>query len=313
MTKRDADDAVRRLATRQHGLFTRRQARACGIDRFGVARRLASGAWMLLTQRVFRLAGLPDHSRLALLAAVLDAGGGAVASGRSAAALVGLPGFELRRPEVSVPRLGRHVPTGLAQVHERVTLRPEHGMLVHGIPSTILPITLLDVAAQCSPARAERAVDYALSRRLVSTRRLRAVLDEPGGQGRAGTALLRAIVDARAEVAYPPTGLELRVLDIIRRAGLPLPRPQVDVGDDAWIGRVDFRWDTRPPVVLEVDSGLYHTSVLDREADAARDERLRAAGHVVGRVTELQVWHRPDEVARSVARLLRARHPAEVA
>lgn len=312
MTNRHADQAIRRLAARQYGLLTRKQATGCGLDRAGLERRIRSGDWEAVTPRVLRLLGTPVDDRARLLAAVLDAGADAAACGRSAAALLGIPGYDLRRLEVAVPRGSTRTNSRLAQVHERVTMRPAHRCVVNGIPSTIVPIMLLDVIGNASAARAERAVDYALSRRLVTVRRLRQVLDEPGGRGRAGTALLRRLVDARSDIAHPPTGLELRVLQLIRQAGLPVPQLQVDVGDDAWIGRVDFRWDTNPPVILEVDSDVFHTSLLDREADAARDARLRAAGHVVGRVTEQQVWHRPREVVAVVNALLR-RPTAQVA
>lgn len=244
-----------------------------------------------------------DRSRV--LAAILDTGVDAVACGRSAAALLGLPGFELHRLEVAVPRGGTRSTSGLADVHERVTMEPHHRALVHGIPTTIVPVTILDVCGTAAPGHAERALDFALSRRLVSVARLRQVLDEPGGRGRAGTAVLRQLLDERADTRHQPTGLERRVAQLLAEAGLPTPRLQLDVGDDAWIGRVDFVWPGTPPVVLEVDSEAFHTSVLDREADAARDERLRAAGYVVGRVTELQVWHRPWEVAATAGRLLR--------
>jgi hypothetical protein len=58
-------------------------------------------------------------------------------------------------------------------------------------------------------------------------------------------------------------------------------------------------------VILEVDSDLFHAGLLDQEADAARDERLRRAGCMVGRVTDFQAWHRPWEVVEVAAGLLR--------
>lgn len=180
-----------------------------------------------------------------------------------------------------------------------------HRALVHGIPTTIVPVTILDICGSAAPGHAERALDFALSRRLVSVARLRQVLDEPSGRGRTGTALLRRLLEERADTRHQPTGLERRVAQLLVEAGVPTPRLQLDVGDDAWIGRVDFLWPGSPPVVLEVDSEAFHTSVLDREADAARDDRLRAAGYVVGRVTETQVWHRPWEVAATAGALLR--------
>jgi very-short-patch-repair endonuclease len=57
-----------------------------------------------------------------------------------------------------------------------------------------------------------------------------------------------------------------------------------------------------PPskVVLEVQSERFHTSLIDRQLDAERLQRLAAAGWEVAEVTDVDVWHRPQSVVRAV-------------
>ncbi|MDP9452621.1 MAG: endonuclease domain-containing protein [Actinomycetota bacterium] len=51
---------------------------------------------------------------------------------------------------------------------------------------------------------------------------------------------------------------------------------------------------------MEIDSEIHHSSKLDRESDARRDEALRAAGFEVLRVSDEQLWERPQEVVDRV-------------
>jgi len=84
---------------------------------------------------------------------------------------------------------------------------------------------------------------------------------------------------------------------------LPEPARQVDVGDnDGWIGRVDLAYTNRK-LVVEIDSVLHHSTLVDRRADEVRDRRLRAAGWRVERITEDDLAH-PDVLARRLRNLV---------
>ena len=63
--------------------------------------------WSRLYPAVYRVAGVPETWRQALMAACLAWGDGAVVSHIAAAALWGLVGFEPGRVELSVPRMQR--------------------------------------------------------------------------------------------------------------------------------------------------------------------------------------------------------------
>src|ERR1700694_2451593 len=91
------EQELRRLAERQHGLVSRTQASRLGIDRRGVRRRVAGGSWVLVTARVFRLAGVRPTFEQRCMAAVLDSGEGSLIARAAAATLWQLPGVRGER------------------------------------------------------------------------------------------------------------------------------------------------------------------------------------------------------------------------
>jgi hypothetical protein len=285
---------IRDLASRQHGLATVRQARRTGMTRAAVRHLAAIGEWTPMGPNVLRLAGsAPTHDQW-LMAAVLDAGASAVVSHEAAAALWGLPGFPPGPLDVTRRRTNTRMRPMLGEVHESRRLPEGHCTTVRGIPVTTLARTLFDLAGAdgISEGRVERAVDNALSRSPALLRRLHRMLDEIGARGRPGIALMRQILAARpAGYIAPASGLEARAIGILEEAGILVER-QIDLGGGDWIGRVDLRV-IGTNVVVEVDSVVHHTSVSDRERDIRRDAELEAAGLVVVRVTEDEVFHRP--------------------
>lgn len=99
----------------------------------------------------------------------------------------------------------------------------------------------------------------------------------------------------------PASGLEGRFAQILEDADVPGFARQVDVGDERWCGRVDFR-DQALPLIVEVDSERYHRALTDVQADRHRQQRIESAGFTVLRITDQQVWHRPGEVVNEVRR-----------
>jgi very-short-patch-repair endonuclease len=165
---------------------------------------------------------------------------------------------------------------------------------------TTVERTLFDLMATVRPARAERALDNALVRKLTTLQGLGSIGDELCRKGRTGSALFRRLLAERG-VDFRPTesSLEDAFLTLLRDAGLPEPERQVDLGGTEWIGRVDFYFRASR-LVLEVDSDWFHTAALDVAADSRRDEALRAAGFEVVRVPEDEIRNRP---ALAIARV----------
>ena len=107
----------------------------------------------------------------------------------------------------------------------------------------------------------------------------------------------RLLVDRDSRYVPPESNLEARFQIVARRAGLHTLVRQREVGGEHRIGRVDFL-DQRGRLVVEIDSDLYHSSLLDEAADRARDAALAEAGYTVVRIKEYDLWHRSDDVGR---------------
>ena len=220
---------MRDRAFAQQGLVGRDELRAVGASRQAVANRLRSPDWEEVTRRVLRLVGTAASGEQRAMAAVLDAGGGAVVSHGAAAALWGLPGFDLGAIHVSRRRGASGRTTALATLHHPGLLPPAHCGSRHGIPTTGLARTVVDLAATEHPARVELAA-HAAVRLGVPWSALGQVLDEVGARGHPGTAAARSVLEAGSGRRPLGSGLEGRFLRLLPSAGLPEPRRQVDVG-----------------------------------------------------------------------------------
>lgn len=293
------------LAEKQHSVITFEQALACGLTVKQVRHLVETGRWERLARGVYRIAGSPRTWEQRLMALTCAAGPLAAASHRSAAALLHIPGFERRGlVEVTTPRPRRHR-TNDQVVHRWRPFPPHHLTVVEGIMTTRVARTLCDLAGVLHPCRVERALDSCLAMGITTPGTLQAAFFDLAGRGRKGTAVMRPLLAERSAGYVPPASeLEARFRDLVRAADLPEPVRQLDVGDaDAWIGRADVAY---PPqrLLIELDSHLHHSSRLDREADEARDSRLRRGGWRVIRFTWDDLVRRPDWVVAELRRLL---------
>jgi very-short-patch-repair endonuclease len=291
---------IQQTSERQLGLVLVEQVRAAGLTRSALRHSVACDRFERLTRRVLRARGAPPSDRQSVLAAVLDASPRAFACGATAAALWGVPGYRLTPVHVARPAglTGRR--SDLATLHELADLRAEHVTVLDHVPIVRPELVVLQLCASEHPDRAARALDNLWRRRLTSGSSLRRTLDELAKQGRNGVRAMRELLDERGDDYVPPdSNLERRFEAVLRQACEPGMRRQVVCGDDRWVGRVDFR-DPQLPLVVEVQSELYHSALTDRAADAARVAALRSAGFEVVEVSEEQVWHRPAEVVQAV-------------
>lgn len=293
-------EEVLRSAEAQHGLVLPSQVQAAGMTRSARRHAVASGRLERVTARVLRLPGAPCTDRQRVLAGVLDSGPVAGATGPTASALWGLPGYRLVPTHVARPagRGGRR--SGLAIVHQVAGLADRHLTAIDGIPCLRPEVLVLHLCAMPHPERAASALDNLWRRRLVSGRSLRATLDDLAASGRNGVTVMRELLDQRGDDYVPPaSNLERRFETVLERAGEPTMRRQVDSGGDRWVGRVDFR-DRRRPLIVEVQSETYHSALVDKAHDRQRRAALEDAGFVVLEVTDEQVWYRPEEVVTAV-------------
>jgi very-short-patch-repair endonuclease len=294
------------LAETQHALVTYEQLRARGFSNDAVWRMCRVGELDPVSERVYRMPGSPRTWEQRLCGLVLAAGpGAAAASHRSAAALLGLPGFRRHGRVEAVTRRPRRHRDATALVHRWRVLPDDHITVVDAIPCTRVARTLVDLAGVLHPGATERAVDNALAMRVVTVASLQAVFDELACRGRKGIAVMRRILDARPDDFVPvESALEARFVDLVRLAGLPEPTRQLDIGDDAgWIGRVDFAYP-EARLVIELDGSRHHSARLDQLADRTRDSRLGRAGWRTVRIRWDDLVVRADDIVALVEQLL---------
>ena len=303
------DTRLRMLAATQRSLVTVAQADALGHDKYQRHLLFDGRRWARATNRVARLVGSADTIEQRALIAVLDAGAGGALAGASAAAWWGIPGNTLEPFHVVRARDRSTTPARGDQRHEPTLLPDHHIVDLDGIPTQVPARALFDIAGTQRRGaelpwcveRMARMVDNAWSARLVSGVTLHSMLDELAQRGRPGIRVMRQVLATRGLDYVPPaSNLEARVIKILSDGGLPAMRRQVDVGDEAgWIGRVDLR-DVELPLILKVQSERFHSSLIDRQLDARRIDRLKRAGFVVVEVTDVQVWHHPHQVLDAV-------------
>jgi hypothetical protein len=298
-------DSMEAVARRQHGLITRRQALDAHLTHSAIRHLVRCGRWQQVAYGVYRLEGAPETDRQRLLAGILGCRGPAFACRTTAASLHGIPGFRIPPFHVLLP-IGRTTTLPIVTLHRSGRLDPAAQAIIDGVPTTSITRTLFDLFGTVSFPRAERALDTALARRLVSPPELGAVFAAVARRGRLGSAGMRAFLEARGCLAEsgPESELERRFSQMLARAGIPAPELQVDLGaSDGWIGRVDAYF--RPTrVVVELDGAEHHSSLVDRRNDAARDRALTDAGFRVVRFTWTDVVGHPDDTAHRLRAVL---------
>ena len=297
----ELDRAMRALAAAQHGLISREPLRAAGAVRDDLRQRLRTGMLQRLSPRVFRIGGSPDTPAQRALAAVLDVGEQAVLSHTSAAAWWQLPGFGLEPRHATRRRGGRVHTSHISTVHQPLLLTAEQTTTLHAVPVTTPARTIFDLAAHEHPARVERALDFAVSRRLTNNAELHHMLRLLGRRGRSGITVMRQLlVDRPPSERLPESNLERQFRRLARQAGFPELQVQVDIADESgWIARVDFYYAPLR-LVIEIDSVIHHSALTDRRRDDATTARLLAAGYTVRRFTEVEVFF---EFGRVIAAL----------
>jgi very-short-patch-repair endonuclease len=266
------------VAAQQRGAIARAQLRAAGLSDDVIDGRIASGALVPLHRGVYAVAGSPDSFERQLVAALLAAGEGAVAS-HSAAAVLQRLGEVPGCIEVSVLRHRRPRLEGV-EVHRVSYLPRQHITLCHGIRATNPARTLCDLAHTFGARIFEGVLDQALARRRVTRRGLVEMLDSLPRTVQ-GKPWLRRLLSARPEGrARAESPLEAELHDLLHRAGIEGWVPQYVAAGC----RVDVAFP-REKLAVQADSYLHHSSRSDWARDRKRATALVAEGWRVLPVT----------------------------
>lgn len=276
------------LAGSQRGVVTHGQLLGVGFSPAAVQRAVRAGRLHPRHRGVYAV----GHPALSVegrwLAAVLACGPGAVLSHRSAAALWDLRPSSRTTIEVTAP-VHRTSPAGVA-LRRTARLDPAEVTVRSGIPVTTVSRTLADLAAVVRTRDLERTLERAEAQQVLDVvTLLRSVAS------RRGAVAVRRLL-AAWEPARTRSELEVALLRLVQRSGLPRPEVNARVGEF----EVDLLWRAAR-VVAEADSIAFHLTRAAMERDRRRDAVLTSAGYRVLRFTDRQVRARPGEVTDALA------------
>jgi hypothetical protein len=287
------ETAIRELAGRQSGNFSRRQLLAQGLGAEAIKARLRNGSFVTRYHGVYCQAPARQDPQALIAAAVLAGGPHAVASHASAAYLWGfLPRYE-PPPEISLPtgdRRPRHILT-----HRCPSLQPRDVTRQHGIPTTSRARTVLDIAPRLSAKQLTRLVNDALRSRHLRREALQDVLER--NPLHPGTGLLKPF----AEDPRNPTRSDFEddFLAFVAKYDLPTPQINVEVN-----GREVDAFFPEHNLIVECDGWEFHRHRAAFEDDRERDAENLRHGLRTLRITKDRMDAASDREAQRLLEIL---------
>ncbi|HEX9847832.1 MAG TPA: DUF559 domain-containing protein [Acidimicrobiia bacterium] len=281
------------------GVVTRTEAVALGLQASALAHLVDMGVLHRLKPGIFALAGArTDNTSIELIAACRSLG--AVVSHESAAQIHGLDRWLHIKPSVSVVHRTTNRFPGI-RVHQLTDLIDDHIQAIDEVPVTTPERTVIDLSAVLAEQRLERIVDQGLAAKKLNLEALSDMFDLLARKGKPGVRRMRSILLKRSPgLDAPTTELERRLLDVVRRAGLPEPQAQ---HTPPWLvptnGRVDFAYP-KHNLVIEGDSRRWHTLLNSFEIDRLRDNAAQLAGWRVLRFTWQEITENPERVVSTI-------------
>jgi hypothetical protein len=250
------------------------------------------GAVLSPVQGVVTVPGVELTLEGRALLAQLAAGGEAFVSGVTAGALHKLRGMPTARIEITIkqrrrlilPDNGRLVRTSWIDEKRDVEVRDD------GIRLAAPLRMLFGLAGQFNQHRFERAAEDVWHRGLVTPEQVWDYLEAIRRSGRGGVRRMEVWLEKTLPRERPSqSGLELDLLELIDRAGLPEPERQYPLrlpsGETV---HLDIAW---PAIGLAVEPGhsWWHGGDLGQRRDQARDRACSTVGWLVLRFDEAAV------------------------
>jgi very-short-patch-repair endonuclease len=288
---RTVDEVIGRIASSQHGVVTRAQLLNAGVSDKAITRRLERKALLRVHRGVYRVGHRAPSIEARYHAAVLACGEGAVLSGKPAGHLWGLLKGSAPPPEVTAPMVRR-----IKGVRTRHARRGEtEATTRHGIPTTTVPRTLVDLSSLLRSGDLARACHEAGVLHRTTPRQVEAVLERRPNTP--GAKQLRKVMHGNVHVTL--SALERRFLERLREEALPLPITNKPAGGR----RVDCRWPEHR-LTVELDSYRYHRSRHAWELDRRREREAHARGDDFRRYTHDDVFDDPEPMLAELRGLL---------
>ena len=278
-----SDVRIARVLGHQFNRVSRGQLHGLGLTDRAIFHRVAVGRLVIVAEGVFAMPPVLDDDWGRWMGATLTAPE-TFLSRESAACAFGVLEFETRG--VTATRAGSGGPRKLSgvTVHRSTTL---DGETTHhnGVPITTVPRVLLDLACCVSDRALARALREFIRLELVTIYTISDWLGERSHR-RGSTRLAKAMARYRGlPIERARSGAEVRALEILRDADVPLPRLNALVaGEEA-----DLSWPRRR-LIVEIDGTPFHQDVGE---DARKEDAWRAAGWAVRRIDAGAVYDHP--------------------
>lgn len=226
--------------------------------------------------RALKFAGTDLTYRGQLKAGLIDLGPDAVVSGRAAAALFELDGFEEGALEFLQLRTQRYRTTS-GFVTSTIEIPRLDRTNVDGLACTSGTRTVVQLLLTGSEREIGNALDSATRKHLTAPSVVRRRLDELGTQGRSGVAVFNRVMESAGVQSW----LQRQFLRLLKSARLPKPHLQRTYRSDGeHIARVDFDFDPIP-VIVEVAGRRGYLSFDERRRQERRRDALQLVGKTV--------------------------------
>jgi len=278
------DVSIAEVASRQYNRVSRRQLNELGVSNRAIDYRVSSGRFVIVGEGVFAIAPVLVHDDWGRWMGATLTSPDSFLHRESAACAWGA----LTREQglVTVVRPGCGGPRRMSGVLVRRSATLEGETTTRrGVPITTACRTLLDLASCVS----DRALAKALREFIRLEHTTIYTLGDwlgPRRHRRGAARLARAMARYRGlPIEHARSGAEVRALEILRDAGIDLPRLNVEItGEEA-----DLSWP-KTKLIIEVDGGPFHEDVGE---DARKEAAWRGAGWEVRRIDSDDVYEHP--------------------
>lgn len=269
-------------------MVARWQLVGAGVTRNQIVMRLAAGRLHEVHRGVYLVGHEIAPEYAYETAAVLACGGVATISHESSTALWSLTPYPAPDPvRITIPP-GRSVQRLELQIH-RAELAPRDLRRRHGLPLTSPPRAILELAGHLELDQLEFLIAEAHYRRLVTDAELQDQVTR--NPGKRGVRRLRAVLDLPGGPRRTRSPAERDLLAVLRRAGISGYETNARIHGY----EVDFLWREQR-LVVEVDGYDGHSGRVAFERDRLKAATLTAHGLRVMRATGRQVRRDPDGV-----------------
>lgn len=294
------DEAIAKIAAKQHGAFDHAQAIRAGISTDAIRHRCVSGRWFVPHRGVYVIAGAPPRREQDVLAAVLAYGAKAAASHTDSGWLLGLVSSANGPVDVMMPYAQHREHRRGVRTHQALLIASDV-RTVSNIRVTAPNRTIVDLAGVLRQDDLEAALDAAILSRLTTAARLQRYVQERNLDHKRGAKRLADLLVDRLDGAMQ-LALERMFHRKLARSRLPKPRRQFPVNGR----KIDFAYpETR--IAIELDGLARHATGAVFRDDRRRQNMLVLAGWLPLRFTYADVDEAWPDVEATIAQALAER------